>query len=167
MSICNKCKKKYDPIPLQKEFGVGQFHCVCSNIFYGWCSKDGFSLCRKCGVKCYPLKFSINSNQSSASHTSLLSSTSESSYSVDSDNQALTNEIPSAFNNNYIAPRQNKKISNYNYDHSKRKFFCDKCNDTNINLNASITFRPHNSFYYNYINNDQSIKGFEEFVKFK
>ena len=148
---------------MQKEFGIGKFDCVCSNIFYGWCSKDGFSLCKKCGVKCYPLKFSINPNQSCASNAngngSLLSSTSESSYSVDSDNQAFNSEIPPVFNRNYIVPRHSKKNSNYNYNHSKRKFSCEKCNDTNINLNASMTFRPHNSFYYNYIDNDHSYKG--------
>ncbi|CAL1528715.1 unnamed protein product [Lymnaea stagnalis] len=36
VSKCKQCSKKYDPIPRDKEWGIGKFLCECGNEFTGF-----------------------------------------------------------------------------------------------------------------------------------
>ncbi|XP_059174304.1 shiftless antiviral inhibitor of ribosomal frameshifting protein homolog [Physella acuta] len=50
VSKCNRCKVKYDPIPRDKEFGIGKFLCECGNEFTGFGEMNvTSSKCYKCG----------------------------------------------------------------------------------------------------------------------
>lgn len=62
VSSCNKCHLKYNPIPFDKEFGVGEFQCICSNKFRQWCSKDEYSQCKKCNNYCHPKIITVKPN---------------------------------------------------------------------------------------------------------
>jgi hypothetical protein len=121
VSTCVKCKKKYEPIPYEKEFGICEFKCnTCSQEFYKWCSKEGFIQCRNCQTICKPIKILINEQN-------LLNSTSNSCISIVNNN-----------NNN------NRKNNSF-------KYYCKYCSDTNINLSSPIVFRPQNSRIYDYL----------------
>ncbi|CAL1528716.1 unnamed protein product [Lymnaea stagnalis] len=49
MSKCNQCKKIYDPIPKDKEWGIGKFLCECKNEFTGFGEMNVTeSKCYKC-----------------------------------------------------------------------------------------------------------------------
>ena len=58
VSMCSRCKKKYDPITFSQEFGIAEFRCQqCNHEFYHWSSKDATSTCRKChNTSCLPVK---------------------------------------------------------------------------------------------------------------
>ncbi len=63
VSACNRCHQKYQPVPFNKEFGIGEFVCICSNEFREWCEKDSQSSCRKCNRICHPTKIILDSRK--------------------------------------------------------------------------------------------------------
>ncbi len=59
VSKCKSCKNKYDPIPVDLEYGVGFFECECSNRFTGKSQMGHTSRCHDCMALCKP-KYIIN-----------------------------------------------------------------------------------------------------------
>ncbi|XP_076465623.1 shiftless antiviral inhibitor of ribosomal frameshifting protein homolog isoform X2 [Babylonia areolata] len=57
VSRCRVCKQKYDPVPKEEEWGLGEFVCVCDNVFLGkaWMSHTK-SPCYKCGFHASPVQ---------------------------------------------------------------------------------------------------------------
>lgn len=55
VSKCRICKVKYDPVPKHEEWGLGEFACVCGNVFWGsgWMNHTK-SPCYKCGFHASP-----------------------------------------------------------------------------------------------------------------
>ncbi|XP_062608980.1 shiftless antiviral inhibitor of ribosomal frameshifting protein homolog [Saccostrea cucullata] len=58
VSKCHRCKKKYDAIPREREWGVAQFECdQCGNVFIGFGQmNNNFSPCYACGNKVAPAR---------------------------------------------------------------------------------------------------------------
>lgn len=68
VSRCHGCRTKYDPIPREEEWGLGQFRCVCGHEFKAFAMMDlrllrnGYtgkskSLCHKCySALCEPMR---------------------------------------------------------------------------------------------------------------
>lgn len=158
VSVCIRCKNKYDPVPFDKEFGICEFKCnICSSQFYKWCSKDGYIQCKKCNNNCQPIKIIINSQNRNITpfnnNNSCSSSSSNSSIVMDgASSNTTTNETIIGVSNN----KNYSNRSNY-YAQSQSKFFCHHCSDTNINLNFRVIFRPQNypmfDYYQPQINN--------------
>ena len=50
-----KCHaQRYDPLPRDMEFGIGQYHCSnCDRFFYGHCEATDVLNCRKCSQPCH------------------------------------------------------------------------------------------------------------------
>ena len=60
VSACNRCHQKYQPVAFNKEFGMGEFVCACSNQVREWCEKCSQSTCRKCNRICNPSKIILD-----------------------------------------------------------------------------------------------------------
>ena len=54
VSRCRRCRKKYDALARDKEFGVGEHKCKCGHSFTGWTSYGVTSPCFKCGADVLP-----------------------------------------------------------------------------------------------------------------
>ncbi|XP_046894070.1 shiftless antiviral inhibitor of ribosomal frameshifting protein homolog [Hypomesus transpacificus] len=49
VSRCHLCKQKYDPVPQNRMWGIGQFNClVCARVFRGFGRMDLGSPCYRC-----------------------------------------------------------------------------------------------------------------------
>ncbi|CAF0728170.1 unnamed protein product [Brachionus calyciflorus] len=60
VSRCKRCFVKYDPIPVDLEFGCGYFECEhCDNKFMGKIQQGHKAKCYDCQTECYP-KYIIN-----------------------------------------------------------------------------------------------------------
>lgn len=150
VSACIKCNKKYVPLPYNKEFGIGEFHCECSNKFYEWCSKESSSVCRKCNNLCKPLRISINTKLSRQTKTIVNDTNNCKKNSLNSSNSthSSNNSLPCQSTN----PRSSSGLYRQWNQLPKRngKYFCSKCNDTNIDMNSGLVIRPQNYLYDNY-----------------
>ncbi|XP_067232610.1 shiftless antiviral inhibitor of ribosomal frameshifting protein homolog [Chanodichthys erythropterus] len=57
VSRCHRCKKKYDPVPVDKMWGIAEFNCPnCSRTFKGFGRMDGRSPCYGCRSAIFPSK---------------------------------------------------------------------------------------------------------------
>ncbi|TRY90274.1 hypothetical protein DNTS_005127 [Danionella cerebrum] len=55
VSRCHRCKKKYDPVPDDKMWGIAVFNCPnCARTFKGFGRMDGRSPCYGCRSAIYP-----------------------------------------------------------------------------------------------------------------
>ena len=149
VSNCARCRNKYDPIPFEKEFGVAEFKCPCSNQFYQWCAKDGFSVCKRCGHMCAAGKILVNSRQNGQQNSvrgqdKKGGSCSTSSCGSSSSGSGARNESSEckseSTRNSYFSNRRSIRSNTFKYVNGG--YFCDQCHDTFVNLNASIVFRP-------------------------
>ncbi|XP_002739952.1 shiftless antiviral inhibitor of ribosomal frameshifting protein homolog [Saccoglossus kowalevskii] len=53
---CNKCNVKYDPIPKDKEYGVGTYECTqCGRRFTGKARADVAAMCYDCHIMVLPM----------------------------------------------------------------------------------------------------------------
>mmetsp|Transcript_15809 Transcript_15809/g.61778 ORF Transcript_15809/g.61778 Transcript_15809/m.61778 type:complete len:185 (-) Transcript_15809:1050-1604(-) len=52
VSRCSKCRTRYDPVPVEQEWGFGKFRCsTCSNVWTNRSAKRSLpQKCRKCGT---------------------------------------------------------------------------------------------------------------------
>ena len=54
VSRCKRCNGRYDPLPRDKEYGVGRFTCPnekCGNVFFNVCNANSNYKCLECGTK--------------------------------------------------------------------------------------------------------------------
>uniref|UniRef100_A0A671T188 Shiftless antiviral inhibitor of ribosomal frameshifting n=1 Tax=Sinocyclocheilus anshuiensis TaxID=1608454 RepID=A0A671T188_9TELE len=57
VSRCHRCKKKYDPVPANKMWGIAEFNCPnCLRTFKGFGRMDGRSPCYGCRSAIFPTK---------------------------------------------------------------------------------------------------------------
>lgn len=57
VSRCHRCKKKYDPVPPDRMWGIAEFTCPnCTRNFKGFGRMDGRSPCYGCRSAIYPMK---------------------------------------------------------------------------------------------------------------
>ncbi|CAG2240285.1 unnamed protein product [Mytilus edulis] len=56
VSECRKCKKKYDPVPREFEWGLATYHCECGNEFSGSGQKNTSAPCFECERSVYPTR---------------------------------------------------------------------------------------------------------------
>ncbi|KAK7167286.1 hypothetical protein R3I94_001622 [Phoxinus phoxinus] len=57
VSRCHRCKKKYDPVPADKMWGIAEFNCPnCARAFKGFGRMDGRSPCYSCRSAIFPSK---------------------------------------------------------------------------------------------------------------
>uniref|UniRef100_A0A8C1W699 Shiftless antiviral inhibitor of ribosomal frameshifting n=1 Tax=Cyprinus carpio TaxID=7962 RepID=A0A8C1W699_CYPCA len=57
VSRCHRCKKKYDPVPANKMWGIAEFNCPnCLRTFKGFGRMDGRSPCYGCRSAIFPSK---------------------------------------------------------------------------------------------------------------
>ncbi|RXN04404.1 repressor of yield of DENV -like protein [Labeo rohita] len=55
VSRCHRCKKKYDPVPANKMWGIAEFNCPnCFRTFKGFGRMDGRSPCYGCRSAIFP-----------------------------------------------------------------------------------------------------------------
>lgn len=123
---------------------MGEYVCDCSHKYFEWSSKETSTKCIKCNSICYPKKIMANPNPRLGSSNSLSCSTNSSS--------------------DDSHPRQ---LKNYrrNYKPTSRKYHCDKCEDTNVNMESSIVFRPKSGSYMDYIHTKKSNKNTGKFTR--
>ncbi|KAJ8254029.1 hypothetical protein COCON_G00206410 [Conger conger] len=57
VSRCRRCKRKYDPVPAHKMWGIAEFHCLtCQRVFRGFGCMDVGSPCYSCRSLVIPLR---------------------------------------------------------------------------------------------------------------
>ena len=108
---------------------MGEFICDCSNKFFEWSSKDISSECKKCNLLCQPIRIMSNLTR------------------LGSNNSLSCSTNSSSDNSNF------KQSKNYrcNFQPTNRKYYCNKCGDTNIDMEKSVIFKPQNGSYMSYV----------------
>ncbi|XP_064611905.1 shiftless antiviral inhibitor of ribosomal frameshifting protein homolog [Liolophura sinensis] len=53
---CFRCKKKYDALDREREWGWAEFRCDCGKVFGGFCQRITSSPCHACGSNVFPCR---------------------------------------------------------------------------------------------------------------
>ena len=151
---------------------MAEFNCVCSNKYFHWCAKDGYSKCKRCSNTCQPVKILINSRfnsqkENNSNNFNANASFSDGSFSTSSNcSSGIRADIDfssdKSANNSYFS--NNRPQRSFRYGNGYMKFingsyFCGQCHDTYVNLNSNIVFRPTRSIYQEFIPIYQDARG--------
>lgn len=167
-SVCKKCNNTCYPVKILPKTQTNIKKKVLSNAS---CSSSSASSSSSGQVyssgsgqsseECNNMS-SSNSNDNPKANTNINSQTispngSSYNYSLANDNKYFRSEYKLNSHQHRFNQRYNNNSSSYNYKYRYGNYYCEQCSDTNINLNSSVVFRPHNSIY-DYIPYDNNAK---------